>query len=292
LLQAAREATERLQIEQAASAPQLSDVTGIHATNYGTDPSFEELHIPWGLLEFWREAGSFPAYKEIEHRSWETVDSKPKAKKSKQTKRAGGIAEDSGAGKPEIPAELFEFTRRNYFYEALGEAFCSLDYRDQAKRVVVKFFLSRQGKRVEPTTIKVTELFLEKVAGMERERLEAIREIADHIADHLILAGGDRGATGQLVRRRLRLGEFLQFFSYIQRKLSDLQKPLQWEKVLTALNLESDVDRTPTDHWLVQDLILIRLYERLANSPALSELPEPDAPELASPMQAQSEKMN
>jgi CRISPR-associated protein Cst1 len=292
LLQAAREAMERLEIEQVAPRPALSDVTGIHATNYGTDPSFEELHIPRGLLEFWREAGSFPAYKEIEHRSWETADPKPKTKKGRQGKRPGRTAEDSGQAKPEISAEIFEFTRRNYLYEALGEAFRSEDYRDQAKRVAAKFFLAKQGKRVEPTTIKVTELFLEKVACMERERLEAIREIADHIADHLIIEAGDHRAAGQLTRRKLRLGEFLQFLSYIQRKLSDVHKPLQWEKVLTALNLESDVDRTATDHWLVQDLILIRLYERLANSPALAELPEPDAPELASPVQAQPEKVN
>ncbi len=127
---------------------------------------------------------------------------------------------------------------------------------------------------------------------MERERLEAIREIADQIADHLIIGAGDHRAAGQLIRRKLRLGEFLQFLSYIQRKLSDLHKPLQWEKVLTALNLESNDDRTATDQWLVQELILIRLYERLANSPALAELPEPEAPEVAAPVDAQREKVN
>lgn len=292
LLQAAREAMERLETEQMGSVPRLSDITGIHATNYGTDPSFEELHIPRGLLEFWREAGAFPAYKKIERQAWEIADSKPKAKKGKQAKKARKDAVDSTSGFPEISAEIFEFTQRNYLYEALGEAFRSDDYREQAKRVAAKFFLAKQGKRVEPATIKVTELFLERVAGMERERLEAIREIADQIADHLIIGAGDHRAAGQLIRRKLRLGEFLQFLSYIQRKLSDLHKPLQWEKVLTALNLESNDDRTATDQWLVQELILIRLYERLANSPALAELPEPEAPEVAAPVDAQREKVN
>jgi hypothetical protein len=70
------------------------------------------------------------------------------------------------------------------------------------------------------------------------------------------------------------LGELFQWLSQIQRKLSSVGKPLQWEKVLLALNLASDEDRTASDYWLVQELILIRMYERLANSPILAELPE------------------
>lgn len=291
LLQAAHEAASKLEKGKLEPAPSSSDVIGVHATNYGTDPNFEELRIPHGLLDFWREAGSFPSYQEIERRSWEIQDSKPKGKKTKKPTKAKTAA-GSDQGNPEFPAEILEFTRRNYLYEALGEAFRSDDYREQAKRVAVRFFLRSQGKRVEPTTIKVVELFLEKVTGMERERLEAIKYVADHIADHLIVGAGERRAAGQLIRRKLRLGEFLQFLSYIQRKLSEVHKPLQWEKVLIALNLESSDDRTATDHWLVQELILIRLYERLASSPVLSELPEPEPPEPTSSAESQSEKVN
>jgi CRISPR-associated protein Cst1 len=112
------------------------------------------------------------------------------------------------------------------------------------------------------------------VADMERERLDSIRDLADHIADHLIIGAGERKIAQQLVRRKLRMGELFQLLSKIQRKLSDIGKPLQWEKVLLALNLANDEDRTASDYWLVQELILIRMYERLANSPILAELPE------------------
>src|SRR6266481_6297595 len=211
---------------------------------------------------------------------------RPRSKKQKPKRSAEEPV------KAEPSSEMAEFTRRNYLYEALGDAFRLDDYRDKAKLVAAQFFLRRQGKQVEPATIKVTELFLEKVAGMERIRLEAIREIADHIADHLIIGAGERRAADQLVRRKLRLGEFLQFLSYVQRKLSAANKPLPWEKVLNALNLESDDDRTASDYWLVQELVLIRLYERLANSSALAELPEPDVPEPVLPAGSQSENIN
>jgi CRISPR-associated protein Cst1 len=289
LLQAARDAIIKLENKKSSPVPPLSDIAGIHATNYGTDPNFEELHIPRGLLEFWQEAGSFPAYREIENRAWETQTVKAKLKKNKKTKDTEEIKEDKDSGKTQIP---FEFIRRNYLYESLGEAFRSTDFQREAKLVAANFFLRRHGKNVTSGTLEVTELFLQKVAGMERERLEAIREIADHIADHLIIGAGERRAAGQLIRRKLRLGEFLQFLSYVQRKLSDAHKPLSWEKILTALNLQSDEDRTASDYWLVQELVLIRLYERLANSPVLGELPEPEEPESIPSVEPHSEKIN
>lgn len=292
LLQAAREAIAKLEDEKLSPALPLSDVVGIHATNYGTDPQFEELRIPRGLLDFWKEAGSFAAYKELETRAWETQQQKSKPQKGKKAKGFGKITEESKIEKPEAPSELSEFTRRNFLYEALGDAFRSDDFQEKAKLVAAQFFLRSRQKTVIAGTIQVTELFLEKVAAMERERLEAIREIADHIADDLIVGAGERRAAEQLVRHRLRLGEFLQFLSYVQRKLSEFQKPLGWEKVLVALNLESEDDRTATDHWLVQDLILIRLYERLATSSVLAELPEPQVPETEPPTESLSEQIN
>lgn len=292
LLHAARQTMAKLQDERLSSPLPLSDIIGIHATNYGTDPNFEELRIPCGLLDFWSEAGSFPVYREIEQRAWEAQEfkSNPK-KKSKQGKKNGETSQPEAKEQTDVPPEISELTRRNYLYEALGEAFRSDDYRERAKQVAVRFFLQKHGKQIVPGTMQITELFLEKVAGMERERLEAIREIADHIADDLILGAGERGAVSPLLKRKLRFGEFLQLLSRVQAKLSKAGKPLSWKKVLKALNLENEDDRTTTDHSLVQELLLIRLYERLASSPVLAELPEPEAPEMPSP-EGHSEQIN
>jgi CRISPR-associated protein Cst1 len=268
LLEAARQAMEKVEMDGLPSPerPPLSDVIGIHATNYGTDPNFEELRIPRGLLEFWKEAGTYEAYREMERRAWDDPSKPTKGGKGKKKK-----SEDArSAQEKETP----EFSRKNRLYEALGGAFRSDDYREKAKHIATQFFLRRQDANVAPGTLAVAELFLEKVADMERERLNSIRDLADHIADHLIIGAGERKIAQQLVRRKLRMGELFQLLSKIQRKLSDIGKPLQWEKVLLALNLANDEDRTASDYWLVQELILIRMYERLANSPILAELPE------------------
>jgi CRISPR-associated protein Cst1 len=245
--------------------PPLCDIVGIHATNYGSGPDYDELRIPRSLLEFWSEArSSFGAlYQRIETDAWES-QAKP------------------GKGNKQKPSDSFlvpELARKNRLYEALGDAFRSPDFRREAKNIAARFFLRRNGKLVEPNTTALAEFFLEKVAGMEKARLEAIREMADSIADNLILSNRDRRAAEQLFRRRLKSGEFLQCLSQVQRKLSAAGRPLVWDRVLLALGLASEEDRTPTDSWLVQELMLIRLYERLAQSDVLAELPEPQAEE-------------
>src|SRR5581483_840346 len=265
LLRAARKVLEEVAGLPEAEHLPLCDIIGIHATNYGTDPNFDELRIPRGLLEFWSEVGGRELYREIEEEAWE--GDQPKSRKAGKSK-----------SKPVIePANPFpELARRNRLYEALGKAFMSPDYRDQAKRVCAQFFLRKREKYVAPNTTALAEFFLMKVAGMEKDRLEAIREMADTIADRLILGGSDRHVAWQLFRRRLQLGEFLQCLSQIQRKLSDLGEPFKWDKILRALGLETEEDRTASDHWLVQELILIRVFERLAKSDLLTEVPEPE----------------
>lgn len=245
--------------------PALCDIVGIHATNYGSGPDYDELRIPRNLLEFWSEARSSfgPLYQRIENDAWET-EAKP-AKSNKQ----------NASGSSPVP----ELARRNRLYEALGQAFRSPDFRREAKSIAANFFLRSNGKSVEPNSIALAEFFLEKVAGMEKARLEAIREMADSIADNLILSNRDRRAAGQLFRRRLKTGELLQCLSQVQRKLSDAGRPFTWDRVLLALGLASEEDRTPTDSWLVQELMLFRLYERLAQSEILAELPELQAEE-------------
>jgi len=203
-------------------------------------------------------------YRRIEQQAWESEEVKPKKK------GRGKISEPE----EEQPQIIRDASRRNFLYEALGRAFRSPDFREGAKRVAARFFMRRRGRDTDPNTTALAELFLEKVGGMQKQRLDAIRGIADNIADNLIIAGNDRKAAWALFRRRLKLGEFLQYLSLVQRKLSDCGHPFAWENFLLALGLESEEDRTASDHWIVQELILVRLYERLATSPLLSEIPE------------------
>jgi CRISPR-associated protein Cst1 len=265
LLNAARQVMDEIERMPELERPPLCDVAGLHATNYGTAASYDELRIPRGLLEFWSEAGMFgDLYRRIEQQAWESEEVKPKKK------GRGKISEPE----EEQPQIIRDASRRNFLYEALGRAFRSPDFREGAKRVAARFFMRRRGRDTDPNTTALAELFLEKVGGMQKQRLDAIRGIADNIADNLIIAGNDRKAAWALFRRRLKLGEFLQYLSLVQRKLSDCGHPFAWENFLLALGLESEEDRTASDHWIVQELILVRLYERLATSPLLSEIPE------------------
>jgi CRISPR-associated protein Cst1 len=270
LLHAARDVLDEVESEHTPrqSRPPLCDVIGVHATNYGAGPDYDELRIPCGLLEFWSEAGNFgDTYRQIENEAWvaeEPESTKTRGKKLQKQKTLANIA---------------KLNRKNRLYEALGNAFRLPDYRAEAKRVALQFFLRRTGKNVAPNTTALAGFFLEKVAGMEKQRLEAIREMADTIADHLILANRDRRVAWHLFKRRLRLGDFLQCLSQIQRKLSDAGHPFEWDKILLALGLSNEEDRTSSDHWLVQDLILIRVYEKLAKSEVLAELPEAEEPQ-------------
>jgi CRISPR-associated protein Cst1 len=252
LLNAARHVVDEIESQKVSGRPSIVDVVGIHATNYGSGPDFEEIRIPRGLLDFWMEAGNFPLYRAIEFEQWRETKLKP----------------------GEQPSSIADLARRNELFEALGKAFRGQAPFLEAKAIASRFFLRRRGKLVAEGTTRLAELFLEKVARMEKVRLESIRQIADTIADELVIANNDRRVVWQLFGRRLRLSEFLQRLVQIQRRLSQIGKPLIWDRVLLALGLSDDEDRTAPDHWLVQELILIRLFERLSNSPVLSELPE------------------
>lgn len=278
LLNAARQAMDTMKESGRPDHLPLCDIVGVHATNYGTAASYDELRIPRGLLEFWSEAGTFgDLYRRIEQQAWESDEPKPKKKMRKKESE-----------QEEQPPVIREASRRNFLYEALGKAFQEPDFREKAKAVASRFFLRQSGRQVDPNTTALAELFLERVAGMQKQRLEVIRQIADNIADNLILSGTERKAAWFLFRRRLKLGEFLRYLSLVQRKLSDSGHPFAWENFLLALDLSNEDDRSATDHWLVQELILIRLYERLAKTPVLNEIPEQ---EVDSEFNAQAQKV-
>jgi len=264
LLRAARNAVDDLDnppdwlVQQ--ERPPLCDIVGIHATNYGSDPDYDELRIPRNLLEFWSEArSSFGAlYQQVEDEAWES-ERRPSRSNKQQ----------SGDSFP-VP----ELARRNRLYEALGDAFRSPDYKDKAKKVAVQFFLRRRGKQVAPNTTALAQFFLEKVANMDKERLEAIRDIAD-----LVVESRDaKWMIDKLMRSGRSLYDYMPVMRAVQQRLSAEQKSIPWEKFLLALNLATEDDATARDSWLVSELVLVRVFERLAQTRAelLTEISVPE----------------
>ncbi len=239
--------------------PPLCDIVGIHATNFGSGPDYDELRIPRNLLEFWSEArGSFGAiYQEIETEAWE---SQVKRKSSKQ--------------KASDPSSVPELERRNVLYEALGKSFRSADFQQEAKRVASRFFLRRKVKLVKPNTTALAEFFLEKVASMQKARLEAIRSIADALVD----SQDAKWIIDRLMRSGRDLRGYITVLRAVQQKLSKGQKPISWDVFLLALNLANDEDATASDTWLVSELVLIRIFERLGQErpEVLADIPAPE----------------
>lgn len=264
LLRAAREAVDDWEKSPAPHRPPLCDIVGIHATSSGLGPDYDELHVPRGLLEFWSEAGAFELYRIIEREAWESDRTKTSKGKGKSK---GDIASEPAAPVPEL-------ARRNRLYEALGEAFRSPDYREKAKKVAVQFFLRRKGKDVTANTTALAEFFLEKVADMEKERLEAIRGIADAIVE----VPDPKWIIDKLMRSGRSLYDFVPVMRAVQQKLSAEGKSITWEKFLLALNLATDDDATTRDTWLVSELVLVRVFERLAESrkQLLAEISTPE----------------
>jgi CRISPR-associated protein Cst1 len=253
LLRAAHDVIDEIEKLPPLQRPPLCDVIGIHATNYGTDPSFEELRIPRGLLEFWSEAGAWELYRQIEREAWEVAPQKLRKRKTKT------VSNDKA--KVDAATVLPDLARRNALYEALGDAFRSSDCEDKAKRIAVRFFLRRQGSYVSPNTTSLAEFFLEKVANMDKERLDAIREIADVIAS----AADSKSLIDRLMRSGRSLRDYLPVMRIVQQKVSQSHgSPIPWETFLLALNLVGDDDATGRDAWLVSELVLIRVFERLS----------------------------
>ena len=206
LLRYASEVVEEWAAEPKDKRPPLCDLVGCQATNYGSGPDYAELRIPSGLLEFWANAGSFGSlYREIVQEAWEA----DRAGKGGKTRKKGSREGDEKVG-------LGDLGRRNLLYEDLGGAFRAPDFREGAKGVARRYFLAGARDQVRRGRFDLTVYFLEKVAGMEKTRLEAIREIADAVAESK--------ARSQILDRLMRSGRSLYDFApvmrYVQWKLA------------------------------------------------------------------------
>jgi CRISPR-associated protein Cst1 len=229
----------------------LRDIVGCHATNYRTSPEFDELRIPRQLFEFWDEASSGYAalYSSIVKAAW---DSKP-AKGS----------DVEGPSKAEKP----EWERRNGLYEALGAAFQVDDFRAKAVGVAKRYFVKIHTGLPQHGSFELGCLFLERLAGMQRNRIEAIKEIADSISRS--------SEKKRLLQQLLTTRNFVDTLVYVQSRIERADEtPLRFEAILSALDLVSEDDSLPRDFWLVRDLIILRILEQV-DSETLRDLPEP-----------------
>jgi CRISPR-associated protein Cst1 len=280
----------------------LTSVTVYHLSNSGQGPSLEIMNIPGEFVEFLFELQA-PDYsskwQRLVHRAWRPgkggggVEEAPSdepteaAPAKKRTKKKSGPPAPIGAGR----------SRNDLYNDLLAifeHGFC--DWA-AATRFIRRHLLSDPSKyyfdakvpprisaeQLELIDWQLTALFLQKVLGMNKERIDLIKEFATRLAE-LIHQHRDRRLFRELV---FTAGEwqYRAILSKVQMQYAKDRGKLALgfdEYVSVFLTTESDARPV----WsLVRDLISIRLVERLfelkffdsQENRELLETPEPEA---------------
>lgn len=241
--------------EQKRRDYELSSVTAYHLTNYGTNAAVDIYYLPLQIMSFLyaaTDATYRDAWQRLAQRGWEGQQRTP----------LDAIERDE-FGLP---------TRRNVLYEDLFTL--PADAHRFLRTYLLRMpMLQRAGKddpRVNYSLVNdldlvswpLTQLFLQEVMNVEPERIEAIRTMADRIADYVydtrdlrlfraFLYGRNRGQDYQELRFRLIRADYAS---------APKQGPL-----FTLDQFLAVFERTDDRFWWVmaRDLLLIRMIERL-----------------------------
>lgn len=261
-----------------------TSITAYHMSNSGQGPSLAIMHIPGEFVEFLFSLQS-PDYRakwnRLVARSWRA------GKGGGDIEDASGDAEvqaetpvKKGKKKPKAPAPVGAGKSRNELYNDLmaifEDGFCNWM---AATRFIRRHLLSsdptsfylessraHRGPRLSAEQLELidwqlTALFLEKVLGMDKKRIELIKEFATRLAD-LISEHNDRRLFRELVFTDVEW-QYRAILAKVQRQYAKDRGKLALgfdEYVDVFLNTEPGARQI----WsLVRDLISIRLVERL-----------------------------
>lgn len=242
-------------------------VTAYHLTNSGQGPDIDVYHLPSQVIAFLRMAGcaeTAVVWRAIQAAAWER-------KVRKTEPRAGG--EDGRRRKPRSSGPdgaIGPEQSRNFVYEDLFEL------PEHSARFVRTYFLrqayrfAREGdprrdyalaRQRELVSWELARLFLREVMGMDKIRIEAIRNLGDRIAEH-VARDNDR----RLFQGLYRANRYWVLRSLLIRASNDrLRKgsvPLiGFDEFLTVFEEAEEAGRV--DWALARDLVLIRVIEQL-----------------------------
>lgn len=228
----------------------VCSVTAYHLTNYGTNAAVEIYHLPLQITSFLAEATDAKyrsAWQRVVERGWEGNVAQPERDTFGLPARRNVLYEDLFA----LPRDARRFLRT---------------YILRMPRVQKSKDDPRAGYHLlndlELVSWSLTTLFLKEVMNVDETRIEAIRAMADRLADYIdeqgdqrlfktLLYGGSRGQDYQELRMRLIRADYDQIASHT---------PLFTLDQFVAVFENSDNQYT----WmLARDLLLIRIIERL-----------------------------
>lgn len=235
-----------------AGAPSI-DV--YHWSNSGQGPETRVYRLPSELMGFLRKVQKAPydrPWSRIVEAAWER---KPEPKKVKKT---------------EGPVDEGWKPQRNFLYEDL------FDLPIKAARFIRTYLLRHSFRGVldtdpralylkersrETVSWTLTELFLKEVMGMNKQRLEALRSLADRLASHVVQQS-DKKFFDQLYRsqRYDHLRNLL-----IKGSRNELARGRQ--PLVTLQEFLEIFESGERFEWsLARDLLLIRMIEKLYES--------------------------
>lgn len=272
-----------VQAEQDMGSEDISGgLVAYHLSNSGQGPGIQIYQLPSAVIRFLRRARSARtarAWNEIERRAWEEV---------KRGTTAADVSDD----------ERLQY--RNYLYEDLFRL------PEEARRFLRIYFLRNAAGLVRSTDPRtnysitrethlvswdLTVLFLEEVLNMEKRRIEAIRELADALAEE-IQAENDRRLFRNLygVRNDYRQARRLLLGANFRRLQRNATPILTFDGYLEVFEEGEELVRI--DWRLAWDLMLIRLIEQLynkgwfsQNQEVLNEVASEEPQEISEPVE-------
>lgn len=249
------------------SVPRGLSLTAYLFTSAAKDAKIQIYHLPSQIIDFAITAKrGYPDYwNELVKRAEYTG---PKENTKQTTK------EDKATGE-KVKISQTTIQTRNFFLEDL------FDLPRNAHSFLKRYFLRtrKQGTRKgedkydprfdysilndrEMISWKLTDLFLEKVMNMDKERIEAIRNLGDEFADYIHQHNGKTLFFTLFTERRdyvVRLA--------LLRAANDAQKqtkqPLLPYDAFIKVFFAYDGETAHLDWYLARDLLLIRIIEQL-----------------------------
>lgn len=241
----------------------LCSITAYHMTNYGTKPAVDMYHLPLQMMRFLAlatEATHRDAWQRIVRRAWEEQTDSPERDEFGFSKQRNVLYEDLF----DLPREARRFLRT--YILRMPQVQKSKAKNDPR----ATYNLLTEADLV---SWSLTNLFLKEVMNVEEHRIDAIRTMADRLADYIdiqndqqlfrtLLYGGNRGQDYQDLRTRLIRADY---------RVAPSMGPLFTLDEFLAVFENSDNQYT----WiLARDLLLIRIIERLYERGTITQLSE------------------
>jgi CRISPR-associated protein Cst1 len=233
----------------------ICSVTAYHLTNYGTNPGIDFYHLPQQIIAFLYEASDAAyrqAWRRLVQRAWEGGDGRSIEPPSRDDvglpARRNVLYEDLFT----LPMDAHRFLRTYLLRRPVIER----TSKDDQRRTY------RLATELDMVSWPLTRLFIERILNVDNERIDAIRAMADRLAEYIqrendrrlfqaFLHGGNRWGDYQELRNRLIAAD---------------HTSARTGTLLFTLDEFTSVFYSDDDAfwWLIaRDLVLIRLIEQL-----------------------------